>query len=89
MNTQENHPEFIQHACACSPFVRRLLMSDEGLFNELKFNIDQAFSAQEMHAYLSTHKINDEVGLKRALRKLRQRVMLRVINRDLNGKAGL
>ena len=89
MNTQENHPEFIQHACACSPFVKRLLMSDEGLFNELKFNIDQAFSAQEMHAYLSTHKINDEVGLKRALRKVRQRVMLRVITRDLNGKAGL
>lgn len=89
MNTQENYPEFIQHACACSPFVKRLLMSDANLLIDLQSSIDKPYLANDMHAYLSTHAINDELSLKRALRKLRQRVMLRVITRDLNGMAGL
>ncbi len=89
MNTQEKYPEFIQHAIACSPFIQRLLMSDERLLAELVSEIEQPYLVSDMHAYLSTHEINDEVSLKRSLRKLRQRVMLRVITRDLNGKAGL
>ena len=89
MNTQEKYPEFIQHASACSPFIQRLLMSDERLLAELQSEIEQPYLVSDMHAYLSTHEIEDEVSLKRALRKLRQRVMLRVITRDLNGKAGL
>jgi glutamate-ammonia-ligase adenylyltransferase len=89
MNTQEKYPEFIQHARACSPFIQRLLMSDERLLAELQSEIEQPYLVSDMHAYLSTHEIEDEVSLKRALRKLRQRVMLRVITRDLNGKAGL
>ena len=89
MNTQEKYPEFIQHARACSPFIQRLLMSDECLLAELQSEIEQPYLVSDMHAYLSTHEIEDEVSLKRALRKLRQRVMLRVITRDLNGKAGL
>jgi glutamate-ammonia-ligase adenylyltransferase len=89
MNTQEKYPEFIQHAIACSPFIQRLLMSDERLLDELQSEIEQPYLVSDMHAYLSTHEINDEVSLKRSLRKLRQRVMLRVIARDLNGKAGL
>jgi glutamate-ammonia-ligase adenylyltransferase len=89
MNTQEKYPEFIQHACACSPFIQRLLMSDERLLAELQSAIEQPYLVSDMHAYLSTHEIDDEVSLKRALRKLRQRVMLRVITRDLNGKADL
>lgn len=89
MNTQENYPKFIQHACACSPFIQRLLMSDERLLAELVSEFEQPYLVSDMHAYLSTHEINDEVSLKRSLRKLRQRVMLRVITRDLNGKAGL
>lgn len=89
MNTQEKYPEFIQHAIACSPFIHRLLMSDAALFGDLQAAIDKPYLASDMHAYLSTHTINDELSLKRALRKLRQRVMLRVITRDLNGMAGL
>ena len=89
MNTQEKYPEFIQHAIACSPFIQRLLMSDERLLAELQSEIEQPYLVSDMRAYLSTHEINDEVSLKRSLRKLRQRVMLRVITRDLNGKAGL
>ena len=79
----------VKHAIACSPFVSRLLTGDVDLLPDLMSKMDCAFSRDEMLAYLATQMIHDEVSLKRALRKLRQHVMLRIIVRDLNGLADL
>ena len=79
----------IQHAIACSPFVSRLLTGDAALLPDLMDKLGLAFSRDEMQAFLNAQAINDEASLKRALRKLRQRVMLRTIVRDLNGLSGL
>ncbi len=77
----------IQHAMACSPFVSRLLSGDADLLPDLVQKLSLRFSRDEMLAYLADQSIVDEASLKRALRKLRQRVMLRIIVRDLNGLA--
>ncbi|NBX00152.1 MAG: bifunctional [glutamate--ammonia ligase]-adenylyl-L-tyrosine phosphorylase/[glutamate--ammonia-ligase] adenylyltransferase, partial [Methylophilaceae bacterium] len=79
----------IQRAIACSPFVSRLLAGDAALLPDLMENLVLAFSRDEMQAFLKAQAIHDEASLKRALRKLRQRVMLRTIVRDLNGLSGL
>jgi glutamate-ammonia-ligase adenylyltransferase len=51
--------------------------------------VDRAFGAEEMRAALAASVSADEESLKRALRVLRQRVMLNVIVRDLGGLADL
>ena len=79
----------IQHAIACSHFVSRLLTGDAALLPDLMENLGSAFSRDEMQAFLNAQAIHDEASLKRSLRKLRQRVMLRTIVRDLNGFSGL
>ena len=80
---------YVAHAIKCSPFIKRLLVSDAALLPELLATLYQAWTEQEMCTWLAQQDINDDVSLKRALRKLRQRVMLRLIVRDLNGLAGL
>ena len=87
----ESRPEYakVKHAIACSPFVSRLLTSDVDLLPDLMGKMDCVFGRDEMLADLATQIIHDEASLKRALRKLRQRVMLRTIVRDLNGLAYL
>ena len=87
----ESTPEHakVKHAIACSPFVSRLLTGDVDLLSDLMQKLAITFSRDEMLAYLASQPINDEASLKRALRKLRQRVMLRIIVRDLNGLADL
>ncbi len=78
---------YVQHAMACSPFVSRLLAGDGELLPDLMQKIATRYSRDEMLAYLAGQSIIDDASLKRALRKLRQRVMLRIIVRDLNGLA--
>jgi len=51
--------------------------------------IEQPFDASAMRAYLAQQPDGDEPALKRALRRLRQQVMLRVLLRDLSGRAPL
>jgi len=87
----ESTPEdaVVSHAKACSPFVSRLLTGDAALLPDLMQKHANGFSRDEMQDFLSAQSIVDEVSLKRALRKLRQRVMLRTIVRDLNGLSGL
>jgi glutamate-ammonia-ligase adenylyltransferase len=89
--TDLSRPEYapIQHAVNCSHFFYRTLMSDAALLPELMTNMHQAFAIDEMKAFVASKNVNDEIGLKKALRQLRRRVMLRTILRDLNGMADL
>ncbi|HEU4708650.1 MAG TPA: bifunctional [glutamate--ammonia ligase]-adenylyl-L-tyrosine phosphorylase/[glutamate--ammonia-ligase] adenylyltransferase, partial [Methylophilaceae bacterium] len=75
----------VRHAARCSPFARRLLAADAELLPELLKTMHQPWLEQDMRAWLDAQPVSDEDSLKRALRKLRQRVMLRTIVRDLNG----
>ncbi len=79
----------LAHAVACSPFIKRLLDSDAQLLPELMGQLHTPWTTDAMRAWLSTQSVADETQLKRALRKLRQRVMLRLIVRDLSGLGDL
>lgn len=81
--------EYLLHATKCSPFIARLINSDAELLPELAASLHRAWSAAEMQTWLAQQEVVDDASLKRALRKLRQRVMLRLIVRDLNGLGGL
>lgn len=79
----------LHHAMRCSPYIQRLLFSDAALLKDLLQNLHQPWTEQAMHDWLSGQEVVDEATLKRALRKLRQQVMLRTIVRDLGGLADL
>jgi glutamate-ammonia-ligase adenylyltransferase len=72
-----------------SSFAARLLTKDVQLLDDLLQNHHQAYVIVEMQLFLNATKISDENNLKKALRQLRQRVVLRIIYRDLNGLANL
>ncbi len=76
-------------AMQCSPFLKRLLMADGALLAEILQDMGQPITQQQMRDWLQMQEIGDEDSLKRALRKLRKRVMVRIITRDLNGLADL
>lgn len=84
-------PEYapVQHAVNCSHFFYRTLMSDAVLLPELMATMHEAYSVDQMHAFVAGKNVIDEASLKKTLRQLRQRVMLRTILRDLNGMADL
>ncbi len=73
----------------CSLFSARLLSKHADLLNDLLQNHQQAYVIAEMQHFLEAANIVDEQALKKALRQLRQRVILRTIYRDLNGLADL
>lgn len=79
----------LRHAISCSLYMRRLLESDASLLPPLITHLHRPWNVAEMRAFLADHPSVDEAGLKQALRKLRQQVMLRVIARDLNRLGGL
>ncbi len=81
--------QYLLHALDCSPFVGRLVNSDAGLLDDLATNLHHAWTASAMQDWLAQQAISDDVSLKRVLRKLRQRVILRLMVRDLNGLADL
>jgi glutamate-ammonia-ligase adenylyltransferase len=72
-----------------SRYAERLLAAHP----ELAIEVDQAaqlgWDAQAMRAFLAAAAPADEVALGDALRRLRQRVMLRLAMRDLSGRAPL
>ena len=84
---------YLLHAISCSPFIARLFTKDAVLMNDLLEKLHQEYLLTDMQDFLEQHnsreKIVDEVSLKRALRLLRQQVMVRIIVRDLNGLADL
>ena len=81
--------QYLQKLNECSPFISRLLASDADLLKDLLENLQISYNLAEMQKFLANQAINDEISLKTALRKLRQRVMARIITRDLNGLADL
>jgi glutamate-ammonia-ligase adenylyltransferase len=84
-----NDEAHLQHALRCSPFVQRLLNSDAALLPDILQNLHRPWTAQAMRDWLAKQEITDEASVKTALRKLRSRVMLRVIVRDLCSLPGL
>jgi glutamate-ammonia-ligase adenylyltransferase len=80
---------YIRHAVACSPFAANLFAKDSGLLSDLLVNLHQEYHLSDMQDFLDQQKILDEATLKKALRRLRQHVMIRIIVRDLNGLADL
>ena len=70
-----------------SRYAQRLLGARPELVGEIGF--PEPFTRQEMNAALAGAVDEDEAALMRRLRALRQRVLLRVMARDLGGLAGL
>jgi [glutamine synthetase] adenylyltransferase / [glutamine synthetase]-adenylyl-L-tyrosine phosphorylase len=81
--------EILQHARKCSRYVQRLLDADPGLLPWLRECYAQPCSAEEMTAWLDAMPAADEAALAGALRRLRSRVMLKLLARDLGGLADL
>lgn len=79
----------IVHAANGSPFLTRLLRKDASVVQDLIEHLHQPYMIAEMQQFLQQQSISDEIQLKKALRQLRQRVMARIIVRDLNGLADL
>ena len=72
-----------------SRFAERLLAARPRLQEELDQAAHGQWTRASMQALLKSHNAGDESALRTALRRLRQRVMLRVLARDLGGLAGL
>ena len=83
------NPHIPPEATSYSRYARRLAQARPELFQGALAAIDQPFDAQAMRAYLAQQPAEDEETLKRALRVLRQQVILRVLLRDLAGRAPL
>ncbi|MGB7816585.1 MAG: bifunctional [glutamate--ammonia ligase]-adenylyl-L-tyrosine phosphorylase/[glutamate--ammonia-ligase] adenylyltransferase [Methylotenera sp.] len=79
----------VKRLAECSLFAAQLLLKDAELLNDLLQNHQQAYVIAEMQRFLNATKIVDENSLKKALRQLRQCVILRTMYRDLNGLADL
>ncbi|MES2636840.1 MAG: bifunctional [glutamate--ammonia ligase]-adenylyl-L-tyrosine phosphorylase/[glutamate--ammonia-ligase] adenylyltransferase, partial [Pseudomonadota bacterium] len=74
----------LQHLVNCSLYAARLLSKNDLLLEDLLENHTKTYTRDSMQAFLDDAKITDEIVLKKGLRQLRQRVMLRIIYRDLN-----
>ena len=79
----------VARACDLSPFFLRMLQADASALATVLQNLRQPYNQAEMLAQLQACTIENEQTLKHCLRKLRQRVLLRLIIRDLNGLANL
>jgi glutamate-ammonia-ligase adenylyltransferase len=79
----------VQHTRHCSRYVQRLLDADPALLPWLGEHYAQPCSAQEMAAWLDALPAASEPELAGSLRRLRARVMLKLLARDLGGLAGL
>ena len=84
MTNSPPHQDPVEHAKRLSRYVRGLV--DSGACTPDAGAPGTPFSRAEMRASLAV-QVDDESGLLRKLRKLRQLVMLRVIIRDLGGLA--
>ena len=80
---------FVARAAQLSRYARELIASEAGLKRDLIASLEQPFDAPEMQSALDAEAVTDEAALGAALRRLRKRVMLRLITRDLNGLADL
>lgn len=79
----------IANAAECSPFLHRLLHQNAELLADLLLNVHQPYTNLMMQDWLQKKNIFDEASLKSTLRQLRQRIIARLIVRDLAGYADL
>jgi glutamate-ammonia-ligase adenylyltransferase len=79
-------PDLIRKT-ALSRYASKLLAARPELGSEL--GAAQGFSGEEIASALAGAPQDDEDAIKRRLRRLRQRVLLRVMSRDLDGAADL
>ena len=80
----------LEDALRHSRYAQRLAQARPELFQTALASIEQPFDAAAMRACLAQQQpARDENALKCALRRLRQHVMLRVLLRDLTGRAPL
>ncbi len=79
----------LDHALSYSRYARRLAQAQPELVQAALDAIEQPFDTAAMRACLAREAPADEDELKRALRQLRRQVMLRVMLRDLGGRAPL
>ena len=79
----------IKRLCDCSLVALRLLSKDALLFDDLLQNHHAMYASEAMQQFLNDDQISDELTLKKSLRLLRQRVLLRLMYRDLNGLCDL
>lgn len=88
-DTPENLPPEWQPALSHSFYLRQLLAARPEIVDWLAHRTGSALDAGQMRDFLAGETISDEDGLKRALRRLRQRVMAALMVRDLGGQAPL
>jgi [glutamine synthetase] adenylyltransferase / [glutamine synthetase]-adenylyl-L-tyrosine phosphorylase len=74
---------------AFSGYAARLVEAHPELLAEIGDAARNSWTRASMELFLAEEKIGDEAALGSALRRLRQRVMLRVLARDLSGLATL
>jgi glutamate-ammonia-ligase adenylyltransferase len=72
-----------------SGYARRITGARPDLGEELERASQGGWAREDMQRFLQQADIQDEEALRRALRQLRQRVMLRTLARDLAGVAGV
>src|SRR5256886_14759714 len=72
-----------------SRYARQLVAARPELREELVRAKDSGWTREAMQAFLRERGAGDERALHSALRRLRQRVLLRTMARDLSGKASL
>lgn len=77
----------IAAAARYSRYLQRLLDANPAIIRETE--VARPFAVEDMRVELTAFDITDATSLGRALRRLRQRVMARLIVRDLSGRAGL
>lgn len=76
----------LEMARAFSGLARRVLDAEPQLAHD---DFERPYAPAEMRAFLESAAVENEPTLRRALRSLRQRVILRLIARDLAGRADL
>ncbi|MFA5916381.1 MAG: bifunctional [glutamate--ammonia ligase]-adenylyl-L-tyrosine phosphorylase/[glutamate--ammonia-ligase] adenylyltransferase, partial [Burkholderiales bacterium] len=79
----------LEDALHHSRYARRLAQARPEMLQAALDAIEQPFDADAMRSALARHAPHSEEELKRNLRRLRQQVMLRMLLRDLSGRAPL
>ncbi len=82
-------PDTWQPALAHSRFLRQLLATRPDVVDWLNSHAEAPLNARHMQDFLAAESVTDENSLKRALRRLRQRVMATLIVRDIGEAAPL
>ena len=95
MNIVNSQPailaDMLQKTLFCSRYTKRVLETDDSLLNWLQENYNSPCNCTEMLDLMqqSGLDLDDEIELAQAVRKLRKKVMVKLILRDLNGLADL